>query len=70
MKVKYYTDGDILVITLSKKAYDFAEQEGDFIVHYTKDYKPVRIEILDAHKFIKEASLSLPDSARQTFVHA
>lgn len=70
MKVKYYTDGDILVVTLSKKPYEFAEQEGNFIVHYSKEYKPVRIEILNAHEFIKETTLSFPQSVRRTFAHA
>ena len=70
MKVKYYTDDNILVITLSNKPYEFAQQQGDFVVHYTKDYKPVRIEILDAKKFLKETSSSLPASVRQTISYA
>lgn len=67
MSVKYYNEDDILVIKLSKTPYDFAEKEGDFIVHFSKDNRPVRIEVLNASKFIKETSSSLPLSLRRTF---
>lgn len=70
MSVKYYTEDDILVVTLSKNPYDYAEKEGDFIVHFTKDDKPVRIEILNAHKFIKETASFLPRSLRRAVVSA
>lgn len=67
MSVKYYTDGDILVIKLSDTPYDFAEKEGDFIVHFSKQNKPVRIEVLNASKFIKETNQTLPLSVRRKF---
>lgn len=67
MSVKYYNEDDILVMKLSKTPYDFAEKEGDFIVHFSKDNRPVRIEVLNASKFIKETSSSLPPSLRRTF---
>ena len=67
MSVKYYSEDDILVIKLSKTPYDFAEKEGNFVVHFSKNNKPVRIEILKASKFIKETNSSLPVSLRRTF---
>jgi len=65
MSVKYYNEDDILVIRLSKTPYDYAEKEGDFIVHFSKDNKPVLIEIINASKFIKETAVSLPSNLRR-----
>lgn len=65
MKVKYYHEDDILVIELSKKLYDHAEMEGNFVVHFTKDEQPVRIEILDASRFLKEESKALPQEIKK-----
>lgn len=60
MKVKYYEDADLLSIRVSKKLFYDAVQEGDVIVHYTKDGEPVLIEILNAANFLKDADKSLP----------
>lgn len=60
MKVKYYREDDILVIKLSQELYDHAEMQGNFVVHFTKDKRPVRVEILDASQFLKEESKALP----------
>ncbi len=68
MRVKYYSDGDILVIKLSNTPYDYAEQEGDFIVHFSKNNRPVRIEILNGRKFIQETSQTLPPTLRRQFI--
>jgi len=70
MNVKYYTNGDILVIKLSNTPYDYAEQEGDFIVHFSKNKRPVRIEVLNASKFIKQTTNSLPSSLRRKVITA
>ncbi|MBI5553705.1 MAG: DUF2283 domain-containing protein [Candidatus Diapherotrites archaeon] len=48
MKYKYDAETDILVIKLSGRKPDFAEQEGDLITHYDRENKPVEIEILNA----------------------
>ncbi len=50
MKYKYDKQTDIMVIELRSEKPDFAEQEGDIITHYTKENKPVEIEILNASK--------------------
>lgn len=56
MSLKYYRDDDLLVISLSRIPYDYAEKQGDFIVHFSKKNKPVRIEVLNAKRFLKETS--------------
>lgn len=56
MSLKYYKEDDILVIKTSEEPFDYAEMMDNFVVHFTKDDKPVRIEILDASKFFSRAS--------------
>ena len=62
MKVKYYKEDDLLLIKLSQEPYDFAEMEDGFIVHFSKKKKPVRIEVLNASRLLKETSKALPKS--------
>jgi len=50
MKYKYDKETDTMVIALSAEKPDFAEQEGDIITHYSKENKPVEIEMLNASK--------------------
>lgn len=65
MKAKYKPEADLLEIRLSKEPYAYAKQEGDFIVHYSKQKEPVLIEILNATKFLAETNKSLPKETRQ-----
>lgn len=69
MKVKYYTEDDILVMKLSNNAIDYAEESDWVIVHFDKNDKPVRVEILDATRFLKEEYKALPLSVKQKFFH-
>ena len=41
--------------------------EGNFVVHFTKDKRPVRVEILDASKFLQAESKALPADIKQVF---
>ena len=53
MNTKYYPDADALDIRISEEKPDYGEEAGDeMILHYTKEGKLVRIEILDASKTI------------------
>ncbi len=56
VKVKYYKTDDILSVRLSNKPIDYAEESDWTIVNYTKDDKPVSIEILDASRYIVNRS--------------
>ena len=51
-KIKYSKDVDALLIELSDKKIDDAEEEGQMIIHFSKDGEPVLLEILDAKDFI------------------
>ena len=48
MKYKYNPEADVLLITLSREKPDFAEQSQNAITHYSKQGKPIEIEILNA----------------------
>lgn len=50
-KIRYSKDVDILLIELSDKPIDYAEDEGQVIIHFSSDGEPVLIEICDAKEF-------------------
>ncbi|MBC7078965.1 MAG: DUF2283 domain-containing protein [Methanothrix sp.] len=53
MKIKYYPDADALDIRISDEKPDHGEEAGEeMILHYTKDGKLVKLEILNASKTI------------------
>ena len=70
MKIKYYHEDDILVLKLNNKPYDHAEMEGNFVVHFTKDKRPVRIEVLEASRFFKEEAKALPEKVKEKYFTA
>ncbi|HHW43247.1 MAG TPA: DUF2283 domain-containing protein [Desulfotomaculum sp.] len=51
-RIRYSKDVDALLIELSDKTIDYAEDTGQIIVHFSKDGEPVLIEILDAKDFL------------------
>jgi uncharacterized protein YuzE len=51
-KIRYSKDVDALLIELSEKQIDYAEEEGQMIIHFSKEGEPVLLEILDAKDFI------------------
>jgi uncharacterized protein YuzE len=58
-RIKYSKDVDALLVELSDKPIDYAEEEGQIIVHFTKDGEPVLLEILDAKEFMMGSLTSL-----------
>ncbi len=56
MKVRYSREEDILLIEVSNEPIEHAEEVGSIIVHFTKDEKPVLLEILDASEFLAETT--------------
>lgn len=50
--VRYSRDIDALLIELSDKPIDYAEDAGGLVVHFTADGEPVLLEILDAKDFL------------------
>ena len=63
MKYSYDKQSNILRIKIADKPFDYAEEMGNFVVHFDKENKPVYIEILNADQFIKETtSIIKPDN--------
>jgi len=58
MRISYDREEDILILELSPEPVDFAEEMGPIIVHFSKNSKPVLLEILDASEFIAAATKS------------
>ncbi|MBO8183273.1 MAG: DUF2283 domain-containing protein [Archaeoglobus sp.] len=54
MKISYDRDVDILTIEISDGKIDYAEEAGPLIIHFSKEGKPVLLEILDASEFLSE----------------
>ncbi|OGY22082.1 MAG: hypothetical protein A2126_02220 [Candidatus Woykebacteria bacterium GWB1_45_5] len=65
MSFKYSREDDILMVELNNKPIDYAEQSGNLIVHFSPDREAVLIEILEASKFLKQASKSLPKEVKE-----
>jgi len=68
MKYSYDPESDILAVTISKQPFDYAEEMGDFIVHFTKNNRPVYVEILNASKFLIKTTNILPKSAQKNIL--
>ncbi len=58
-KIRYSKDVDALVVELSDKPIDHAEEEGQIIIHFSRDNEPVLIEIFDAREFLLNSFTSV-----------
>lgn len=58
MKMKYDREEDVLMIETADGNIDYAEEMGQIIVHFTKDGRPVVLEILRASDFLSLATKS------------
>lgn len=56
IKITYEPEDDVLNIWLSKKLYDYAEDDNGVITHYTTEGEPVYIEVLEAKRLFKDLS--------------
>lgn len=56
VKVSYNRESDVLFIQVSEAKVDYAEEMGPIIIHFTRDRKPVLLEILDASEVISEVA--------------
>lgn len=64
-KFRYDKEDDVLMVWFSQEPVDYAEQEKNLIIHFSKENKPVLMEILDASEFLKETTKILPSNIRQ-----
>ncbi len=66
-KIKYSKDVDALLIEISDKDIDYAEEQGQIIVHFSKEGEPVLIEILDAKEFLLKTLTSIVEEKEVTY---
>lgn len=57
---RYDKEDDVLMIWFSKDNINFAEQTGNVIMHFSKQKRPVLMEIIDATAFLKHAAMKFP----------
>lgn len=65
MNFKYNKQDDILMIELSNKPIDYAEQSDNMIVHFSPQREAVLVEVLEVSKFLKQASKSLTRQVKE-----
>ena len=53
--LKYEPEADVLSWEISHAPIDYAAEVGDIIVHFSKDHRPVLIEVLHARHFTRRA---------------
>jgi len=58
-KIRYSKDADAILVELSDKPIDYAEESGQVIIHFSKEGEPVLLEILDAKEFLLNSLSSL-----------
>ncbi len=66
-KINYDKETDILLIEFSEKPIDYAEEEGQIIIHFSKNEEPVMLEIQDAKDFLMNSLTSLIKGKEITF---
>jgi len=62
MKIRYDREEDIITLEVSSEKVDHAEEIGPIIVHFSKQGRPVLLEILDASEFIAETTRAMAKS--------
>jgi len=67
-KIKFSKDVDALLIEFSDTPIDYAEESGQFIVHFTKAGEPVLLEILDARDFLLNSLSSVVKGTEVTLL--
>ncbi len=55
LKITYEPEADVLSWEVSKQPIEFAEEIGNFVVHFSKKNQPVLVEVLEASDFLKQA---------------
>ena len=65
IKMSYEPEADVLRVEASREPIAYAAEMGNAIVHFSPDGIPVYFEILEASRFLKQASKLLSASSRK-----
>ncbi len=57
-KISYSRDADALLIELAEGAIAYAEDEGNVILHYSKDDQLLLVEVLDFRRLMSEETVT------------
>ena len=67
-KISYDSDSDVLTVARAVKGHiDHARELGNFVVHFTKDDRPLLIEVLEASKVFGASPKSVRNIATPAF---
>lgn len=69
-KMSYEPEADVLRIESGMGPIAYATEIGDTVVHFSSSGVPVYVEILEASKFLKQASTLLRTPLRKSLVSA
>lgn len=58
--ISYEPEADVLRVEAAKGKIEYAIEAGNVVVHVSPEGTPVYVEILEASKFLKRASMLLP----------
>ena len=68
-KVSYDSDADVLALAGTVRGrIDHARELGNFVVHFTKDDRPLLIEVLEASEVFDDSSKPLAKITNPIFV--
>lgn len=65
IRTRYDKEDDALMLFFGKGKVDDAQQTGNIIAHFSKSGKLLLLEILEASKFLKEASRAFPSEIKR-----
>ncbi len=67
-KISYDSDADVLALAGAVKGrIDHARELGNFVVHFTKDDRPILIEVLEASKIFAHSPKPLRKATHLAF---
>lgn len=69
-RLSYEPEADVLRIETGRQPIEYATEIGNVVVHFSPKGIPVYFEILEATKFLKEASGLLRPASRRTLAAA
>lgn len=70
-KISYDADADVLSMeSAGRTVIDHAEEMGGLVVHFSKQNKPILVEILEASRLFKDQPKSLRTTIRNTLMVA
>lgn len=68
--MSYEPEADVLRIETLQKPIEYATEIGNVVIHFSSEGVPVYFEILEASKFLKQASRLIPGKVQKVHAYA